>query len=59
MATFGITIDDEKIQHLLRGELRSDRGLAALLAPILNQMLQVDHKYPKGVQFCDVSPVVI
>ena len=38
MATFEITIDDEKIQHLLRG----DRGMAALLEPILNQMLQAE-----------------
>jgi hypothetical protein len=27
MAIFEITIDDEKIQHLLRGDLRGDRGL--------------------------------
>jgi hypothetical protein len=38
MATFEITIDDEKIQHLLQ----SDRGMAALLEPILNQMLQAE-----------------
>jgi transposase-like protein len=38
MATFEITIDDEKIQELLRG----DRGMAALLEPILNQMLQAE-----------------
>ena len=42
MATFEITIDDEKIQHLLRGDLRGDRGMAALLEPILNQMLQAE-----------------
>ena len=38
MATFEITIDDEKIQELLRG----DRGMAALLEPILNQILQAE-----------------
>jgi len=38
MATFEITIDDEKIQELLRG----DRGIAALLEPILNQILQAE-----------------
>jgi len=38
MATFEITIDDEKIQDLLHG----DRGLAALLEPVLNQILQAE-----------------
>ena len=38
MATFEITIDDEKIQELLQG----DRGMAALLEPILNQILQAE-----------------
>ena len=38
MATFEITIDDEKIQELLHG----DRGMAALLEPILNQILQAE-----------------
>jgi transposase-like protein len=38
MATFEITIDDEKIQDLLQG----DRGMAALLEPILNQLLQAE-----------------
>ena len=38
MATFEITIDNEKIQHLLQ----SDRGMAVLLEPILNQMLQAE-----------------
>lgn len=38
MATFEITIDDEKIQDLLQ----SDRGMAALLEPILNQLLQAE-----------------
>ena len=38
MATFEITIDDEKIQDLLQG----DRGMAALLQPILNQLLQAE-----------------
>ena len=38
MATFEITIDDEKIQELLRG----DRGMAVLLEPILNQILQAE-----------------
>ena len=38
MATFEITIDDEKIQDLLR----SDQGMAALLEPILNQLLQAE-----------------
>jgi transposase-like protein len=38
MATFEITIDDEKIQELLHG----DRGIAALLEPILNQILQAE-----------------
>jgi transposase-like protein len=36
MATFEITIDDEKNQDLLQG----DRGMAALLEPILNHLLQ-------------------
>jgi len=38
MATFEITIDDEKIQELLQG----DRGMAVLLEPILNQILQAE-----------------
>jgi len=38
MATFQITIDDEKIQDLLQ----SDHGLAALLGPILNQVLDAE-----------------
>ena len=38
MATFEISIDDEKIQELLQG----DRGMAALLEPILNQILQAE-----------------
>ena len=38
MATFEITIDDEKIQELLHG----DRGMAALLEPILNQIMQAE-----------------
>jgi hypothetical protein len=38
MATFEITIDDEKIQDLLQG----DRNMAALLEPILNQLLQAE-----------------
>ena len=38
MATFEITISDEKIQELLQG----DRGMAALLEPILNQILQAE-----------------
>lgn len=38
MATFEITIDDEKIQDLLQ----SDRGMAALLQPVLNQLLQAE-----------------
>jgi len=38
MATFEITIDDEKIQDLLQ----SDRGMAVLLEPILNQLLQAE-----------------
>jgi transposase-like protein len=38
MATFEITIDDQKIQDLLQG----DRGMAALLQPILNQLLQAE-----------------
>lgn len=38
MATFEITIDDEKIQDLLQ----SDQGMAALLEPILNQLLQAE-----------------
>jgi transposase-like protein len=38
MATFEITIDDDKIQDLLQG----DRGMAALLQPILNQLLQAE-----------------
>ena len=38
MATFEITIDDEKIQELLHG----NRGMAALLEPILNQILQAE-----------------
>lgn len=38
MATFEIPIDEEKIQHLLQ----SDRGMAALLQPVLNQLLQAE-----------------
>ncbi len=38
MATIEIEIDDEKIQELLRG----DRGMAVLLEPILNQILQAE-----------------
>lgn len=38
MATFEITVDEEKIQDLLR----SDRGMAALLEPVLNQLLQAE-----------------
>jgi transposase-like protein len=38
MATFEITIDDQKIQDLLQ----SDQGMAALLEPILNQLLQAE-----------------
>jgi putative transposase len=38
MATIEITVDDEKIQQLLR----DDRGMAALLEPILNQILQAE-----------------
>jgi transposase-like protein len=38
MATFEITTRDEKIQDLLQ----SDRGMAALLEPILNQLLQAE-----------------
>jgi len=38
MATIEITIDDQKIQQLLQG----DRGMAVLLEPILNQILQAE-----------------
>ncbi len=38
MATIEIEIDDEKIQELLHG----DRGMAVLLEPILNQILQAE-----------------
>jgi len=38
MATIEIDIDDEKIHELLRG----DRGMAVLLEPILNQILQAE-----------------
>jgi len=38
MATIEIEIDDEKIQELLRG----DRGMAVLLEPVLNQVLQAE-----------------
>jgi transposase-like protein len=38
MVTIEIEFDDEKIQQLLQG----DRGLAVLLEPILNQMLQAE-----------------
>ncbi|WP_198598615.1 IS256 family transposase [Salinibacter altiplanensis] len=44
MATFEISIDDEKIQELLRG----DRGMAALLEPILNQILQAEMTFCLG-----------
>lgn len=44
MAAFEITIDDEKIQELLRG----DRGMASLLEPILNQILQAEMTEPLG-----------
>jgi transposase-like protein len=38
MATFEITIDDQKIQDFLQ----SDQGMAALLEPILNPLLQAE-----------------
>jgi len=38
MATIEIEIDDEKIHQLLQG----DRGMAVLLEPILNQVLQAE-----------------
>ena len=38
MATFEITISEEKIQELLHG----DRGMAALPEPIRNQILQAE-----------------
>lgn len=38
MATIEIEIDDEKIQQLLQG----DGGMAVLLEPILNQILQAE-----------------
>jgi len=38
MALFEIAMDDEKIQDLLH----ENRGFAALLEPILNQMLQAE-----------------
>nr|WP_199774221.1 transposase [Salinibacter altiplanensis] len=38
MATFEIEIDDEKIHELLQG----DQGMAVLLEPILNQILQAE-----------------
>lgn len=38
MATFEIEIEGEKIRELLRG----NRGMAVLLEPILNQILQVE-----------------
>jgi hypothetical protein len=36
MATLEMEIPDEKIQKMLRG----DRGIAVLLEPVLNQILQ-------------------
>ena len=42
MATIEIQIDDEKIHQLLRG----DRGMAVLLEPILNQILQAEMTEP-------------
>jgi len=44
MTTFEITISEEKIQELLNG----DRGMAALLEPILNQILQAEMTNPLG-----------
>jgi len=38
MATFEITIDENKIQDLLQ----SDQGLSALLGPMLNQVLDAE-----------------
>ena len=38
MASIEIEIDDEKIQQMLQG----DRGMAVLLEPILNQILQAE-----------------
>ncbi|MCS3616481.1 hypothetical protein [Salinibacter ruber] len=38
MATFEITISDEKIRDALRG----DRGFAILLEPVLNRLLQAE-----------------
>ena len=40
MATIEITIEDQKIQELFR----NDRGMAALLEPALNQLLQAEMK---------------
>jgi transposase-like protein len=45
MATIEIEIDDEKIHQLLRG----DRGMAVLLEPIFNQILQAEMtEHPKA-----------
>jgi transposase-like protein len=46
MATFEITIDNEKIQELLQG----DRGMAVLLEPILNQILQAEMTFCLGAE---------
>jgi transposase-like protein len=46
MATFEITIDNEKIQELLQG----DRGMAVLLEPILNQILQAEMSEHLGAE---------
>jgi transposase-like protein len=46
MASFEMAPRDEKIQDLLHG----DRGMAALLEPILNQVLQAEmseHLHPE------------
>lgn len=46
MATFEISIDDEKIQEMLQG----DRGMAVLLEPILNQILQAEMSEHLGAE---------
>lgn len=46
IATFEVTADDEKIQELLQG----DRGMAVLLEPILNQILQAEMTFCLGAK---------
>jgi len=51
MATIEIEINDVKIQELLRG----DRGMAVLLEPILNQILQAEMREVRHTGHSDLK----